>query len=233
MHELKRRAYLEAMGIATYVSRGQQAGSAPTTKLRVVKRPLATPEIVSEPGLEAVSSSSGPRSIQLPRVDTGLPPKKTRFAAVPTAAVASGTTAVVEFSITALTADGWLWLEELPPSQALMRDQVLLVQAMARALGWGGGRPDVSEFKWPIHTNRQLDLDEDAARAGLGGFINRKFEQQQCRGLVLLGAACQRWVPLDSLEGVRHRVCSVGTTEMLRNPLLKKQAWRDLLSSVG
>lgn len=233
MHELKRRAYLEAMGIATYVSRGQRAGSAPTTKLRVVKRSPIRPEISAEPNRLEAAVGSGPGAVQMPRVDVVFQPKSSPASAAPVAHVTSGETTVVEFNITALTAGGWLWLEELPSGQALLRDQVLLVQAMAQALGWGGGKPEISQFKWPIHTNRQLDLGEDAARASLGGFILRKFDQEQCQGLVLLGAACQRWVPLDSLAGVKHRVCAVGTAEMLHNPLLKKQAWRDLLSTVG
>ena len=43
-----------------------------------------------------------------------------------------------------------------------------LVEAMARALDWGSGKPEISTFNWPIHTNNQLELGEDAARGGFG-----------------------------------------------------------------
>ena len=36
MNELKRRAYLDALGIDTYVSRGQLGGAAPTRRLAIV-----------------------------------------------------------------------------------------------------------------------------------------------------------------------------------------------------
>ena len=139
----------------------------------------------------------------------------------------------------------------------LARDQVQLVQAMAYALAGVGGvegqaatgaadvgvaqpsvaqpfaaqpfaaQPDVTHFRWPIHTNQQLDLGEEAARASVAGFVGRRLEQQQCRGLVLLGQACKARVPLEHLG-----VSSVGTyssAEILANPQLKLQVWRDLL----
>ena len=96
----------------------------------------------------------------------------------------------------------------------LASDQVQLVQAMARALAGvskpslqssseaarpDAAQPDVQQFRWPIHTNQQLDLGEEAARAALAGFIGRRLEQQQCRGLVLLGEACRTRVPLEQM----------------------------------
>jgi phosphohistidine phosphatase SixA len=60
-------------------------------------------------------------------------------------------------------------------------------------------------------------------------FIQRKLEQTGCAGLILLGKACEERVPLDQLNCGRL-VRTVSTAEMLRTPLLKKQAWRDLKS---
>jgi hypothetical protein len=224
MHELKRRAYLDAMGIATYVSRGQRSNAAPTTKLFVVRHVVARDGSLAEPARLA-----GPVATQMFDVDLPREAKQTP----PVAGVAAGHESnAVEFSVIAFMTGRWLWLEELPPQQALMRDQVLLVQAMARALGWGSHKPEISQFNWPIHNNSQLDLGEEAARASLGSFVNRKLESESCRGLVLLGADCQRWVPQDQ-PGVGQRVLTVSTSDMLYNPQQKKQAWRDLLPYAG
>ena len=220
MHELKRRAYLDAMGIPTYVSRGVQPGAAPTTRLVVVRASAAKP---------SQSSAAVPAARKAPRIELTTSPRGKKPAPEP--GPTAGTTAAPEivFSITAFTTGNWLWLEELPQQQALLRDQVQLVQGMARALGWGSHKADISQFNWPIHNNSQLDLGEDAARSSLGGFVRRKLEQSESRGIILLGASCQRWLPVDDIEA-RQLVTTVSTAEMLRDPLLKKRAWQDLLA---
>ena len=220
MHELKRRAYLDAMGIATYVSRGPCSSAAPTTKLLVVRPSVAR---------ENPARVDGPVATQMPEIEQPRPAKE----AQPVVAAPAGRKSnVVEFSVIACMTGKWLWLEELPPHEALMRDQVLLIQAMARALGWGSDKPEISQFNWPMHNNSQLDLGEDAARASLGSFVNRRLEAEGCCGLVLLGADCQRWLPRDQ-QGTGQRVLTVSTREMIVNPQQKKQAWRDLLPFAG
>jgi hypothetical protein len=119
---------------------------------------------------------------------------------------------------------------------------VWLVKAMAQALasyaeysdeedaaggGLGAVQVDVAQFDWPIHTNQQLDLGEEAARASVAGFVGRKLQQHQCRGLVLLGQACEKWVPLGQLQ-VRS-VATISSVQILARPELKREAWRDLL----
>ena len=124
-------------------------------------------------------------------------------------------------------------MEEL--EAALLPEQGLLVQAMAEALGVlardtgaaGTERVASTQFDWPIHNNQQLDQGCEAARSSVTGFVLRKLEQLQCRGLVLLGAGCEARVALEQMESSRL-VQTLGTAEMLRNPQLKRQAWRDL-----
>jgi hypothetical protein len=128
----------------------------------------------------------------------------------------------------------------------LTTEQVQLVQSMASALQYhralrdagrasappgaarpDAARPDVVQFDWPIHSNRQLDQSEEAAQAGMAGFLARRLGQQGSRGLVLLGQAGAARVPIREL-GVAT-VCTASTADMLANPALKRQAWRDLL----
>jgi hypothetical protein len=90
-------------------------------------------------------------------------------------------------------------------------------------------RAAVSQFDWPMHSNQQLDQGVQAARAGLAAFIQRKLELADCKGLVLLGRACEERVPLEQLACPRI-ARTASTADILRDPLLKRQVWRDLRS---
>jgi hypothetical protein len=220
MNDASRIAYLDAMGIDTYVARVRLPGAAASLPRAVLSRapdpaPLAMPasllrDTVSGPaaGTSRDHSAVGSRPSVEATDQRGSPDPVTRF------------------SLAAILAGRLLWLEELQ-DRPIAAEQVQLVQAMARALGAGDEKPQVSRFDWPIHNNRQLDLGESAASAALAGFIGRKLEQQTCRGVVLLGEQCRLRVPLDQL-GAATVVNTVSTAEMLVEPRRKKQAWRDL-----
>ena len=249
MNELRRMAYLDALGVDGYISRAQLPGAAPTHRLVVVpsQQKAPPPAGIEIPVLDAIPArptvalreAASPANVQIPQIDS------TSRTDVP-GPVTEGVQRqepVPRFSLVAIVAGHWLWLEEMG-DMPLARDQVELVRAMAYALAGVGGQaatgaadaglaqpfaaqPDVTHFRWPIHTNQQLDLGEEAARASVAGFVGRRLEQQQCRGLVLLGQSCKARVPLEHLG-----VSSVGTyssAEILANPQLKLQAWRDLL----
>lgn len=218
MNELRRLAYLEAMGIPGYVSRTQLPGAAVTRRLTVVRS----------------TTPARPLDFELPKVETARPGPAAREAA-PAATPVAGPP---RFSLAAMVCGGCLWLEELE-GVPLAREQVQLVQAMAHALGRATGgesaspsgtvRPQVELFDWPIHNNRQLDQGEDAARAGVAGFVGRRLEQHGCRGLVLLGQRCATRLPLEQLGDVLIGTAP-GTAAMLADPALKRRAWIDLLS---
>jgi len=214
MNEIRRMAYLDAMGIDAYVSRAHLPGAAVTRRLAIV------------PGRPTVA--------QVPRIDIAA--RKARPLPV-TAPTALQQDEVAHFSLIAIVTGGWLWLEEMS-GMPLAREQVQLVQAMAQTLtridmpSTASVAPEVAQFDWPIHTNQQLDLGEEAARASVAGFVGRKLEQQRCQGLVLLGQMCASRVPLEQLDCART-VITVSSAQMLQNPQLKKQAWRDLLPFAG
>ena len=225
MNEVSRSAYLEAMGIDTYVARMRLPGAAASLPRAVLPR-------APDPAPPAMPTSLLRDAVPGP---AGL--TATRDSAVPSQpAMESGDHrpsggAVTRFSLAAIVAGRLLWLEELQDNP-LSAEQVQLVQGMARALGAGDEKPEVSRFDWPIHNNQQLDLGESAASAALAGFIGRKLEQQTCLGVVLLGEQCRQRVPCDQL-GTATVVNTVSTAEMLLEPLRKRQAWRDLLPLRG
>ncbi|MFL3654861.1 MAG: hypothetical protein ACJ04P_07270 [Halioglobus sp.] len=232
MNELRRMAYLSALGIDSYVSRVQLPGAAATRRLVIATVPVS-PEpvdgLVPLPSLDTAVSSR-PALVAQPK----RPAEVTSEARSPSQRSES----VPHFSLTAIVAGDWLWLEEL--SGPLTTDQVRLVQSMAQALllcheSLGGEvrpavKPEVAQFDWPIHTNQQLDLSEEAARASVAGFVDRRLGEHGCRGLVLLGQACAQRVPRQQISVVT--VETMSSAEILAQPALKRQVWRDLLPLV-
>ena len=240
MNELRRMAYLEALGVDSYVSRSQLPGAALSRRLQVVPSPVGSgqgqlPDIPESPAI-SVQRDTLPAAAAntVPQFDTSAAPPP------PLRAQRQGEP-VPRFSLAAIVAGDWLWLEALV-GMPLATEQVWLVKAMAQALASyaaysddedaAGGdlsvvQTDVAQFDWPIHTNQQLDLGEEAARASVAGFVDRKLQQHQCRGLVLLGQACEQWVPVAQLQ-VRS-VATISSAQILAHPELKREAWRDLL----
>jgi hypothetical protein len=233
MNELRRMAYLEAMEIDSYVSRTQLPGAAVTRRLAIVPttaEPLAADTV---PHLADVSSDAGSRAqpAGFTRPDFDLGARKNHPESEPPPQAAPGAAVVPRFSLSAIVAGRWLWLEELH-GMPLATEQVHLVQAMAHALAMSCGadipvsKPEMAQFDWPLHSNRQLDQGEESARAGVAAFVSRRLEQCGCRGLVLLGQSAARRLPLSQLEVLCVNTAS--SAEILANPTLKRQVWQDL-----
>jgi len=230
---MRRSVYLQAMGIDSYVSRRQLPGAAESRRLAILQPAPSPAAAVPVAAARPVRRPAAPAEI--PRMDVGKP---ARASAVRETRPVQADPAP-RFSLAAISCGGWLWLEEL--DGPLSPEQLQLVQAMAEALDMIAGNYDpgsgdraptraaASRFDWPMHTNQQLDLGEEAARASVAAFLRRKLELAECHGLVLLGRACEERVPLGQLACPRV-ARTASTAEMLRNPLLKKQAWQDLRS---
>ena len=227
LNELTRRKYLDAMGVLTYVSRGQLPGAAPTRRLMVVRQAPALSESVLHPSAgEADSGASAGTAAQpaMPRLD-GLADKKVA-APAPNRPHPAPVSQAIRFSLAAIFVGGVAWVEELP-GRPLAREQVKLIQAMARAIGGDPAQPGIAQFDWPMHNNHQLDLGPEAARASVAGFLQRQIEQRNCRGLVLLGESGAAHVPAEQF-GSLVVVRTHATQEMLENPPVKRQVWNDL-----
>lgn len=228
------------MSIDGYVSRTQLPGAAVTRRLALVARAESVPGQEQSAELAALrqSAASPPPALAKRKrpSDLSLPasrPAPARSGEVP------------KFSLAAMVAGDWLWLEVLG-SGALAREQVWLVRSMAQALsahvrqgqaederqpGGGVREPLVTQFDWPIHTNQQLDIGAEAARAGVTGFVARKMQEHRCLGLVILGTASAQWVSAGEFD-VRT-VTTAGSLAMLADPALKRQVWQDLLTLVA
>lgn len=229
MNELSRMRYLDALGIDSYVSRRQLPGAAVTQRLALVRSTPQTaqslaPTAESRPQPQSQPQASPPAMPEMPGLDDARASKAPSVEVVP--ARPREKSEAVSFSLAAIFVGQIAWIEELD-NRPLAREQVQLVQAMARALHDDIGRPEVTQFDWPTHRNHQLDLGAEAAQAGVAGFLQRQLEQRKCRGLVLLGKNCEARVPLGQLGGITSIVTD-STVAMLQEPARKRQVWRDL-----
>lgn len=223
-HIMARRETLQAMGLTLYTARYPLPGAAPSSVQFDVRasvepqpdaKPRATPPAPDRPSAHAmpeVALAADPRA-DVPR----------RAAVSPAAPAASP--ALAPFTLAAVALGGCLWLEELPDG-VLGRDQVQLMRAICHACGWATEPVSVNQFAWPMHRNPQFDQGADAAFAALSAFVQRQLEASDCVRLILLGqAARDRLVQQSSGAPV---FSTHSTRDMLRDPLLKRDAWRDL-----
>jgi hypothetical protein len=231
-------AYLAALGVETYVSRGQLPGAAPSRRL--VRVPKASPP--DTPAADLSGSGSGPTASAAQ--ERRPAPVVARLGPVAEAGVeqrsgspreaASASAGDVEgcrFTLVAIVAGGLLWLEELQDTP-LAGEQVALVRAMARAVAAGGASDpepahEITQFTWPMHDNPQFDQGEAAAMAALGSFLRRKLEQHRCRGIIALGDRCARRIPVQGLPSLARETLP-GTRDMLGDSRLKREAWNVL-----
>ncbi|MGB1270870.1 MAG: hypothetical protein ACPG5T_02220, partial [Endozoicomonas sp.] len=104
--------------------------------------------------------------------------------------------------------------------------------------------PEPREFVWPISHNRgllsQLRQDDQAAADAVRAFLNNQYGLSRQKIILLLGQAAARFIidpeqSFDSLRGIRQGstgqqwfAVSHGLNELMKQPSLKAEAWRDL-----
>lgn len=228
-HAQQQLAYLEALGITQYVSRADLPGAAPSRRVPVLRPRRAEPPPHSRQATD-VPVPAPQQPGDLPPRDWLEPQAQSHSKASEPSPSGDGSPASVpveRFSLAAVVAGPYLWLEEIPEG-VIGREQVALMRAMARALGAAQHKPTVAQFDWPLHNNRQLDQGEAAARAALGSFVLRQMEQHRCEAVILLGETCRQ--RLGELPGGPAVVATESTARMLADPSGKRGVWRDLQS---
>jgi hypothetical protein len=210
MHELTRLAYLDALGIETYISRSPLPAAAPSRKLRIVRQPaLAAAHAPERTPLRA--SPSAPLQAPAPTA----PPELVTGAEIPV------------FSVLAVHLGGAYWLDEVPPGRSPGADYLQLLQSICFALGWDTAAPQLDQFNWPQARGSKLDQGVDAARAGFAGFLSGRLERLQPGRVVLLGEPDPSWYDPQIVADYRL-TRTVSAWKMLRQPELKRRAWQDL-----
>lgn len=212
MDELQRLAYLEALGIPGFVSRHDLPGAAPSRRVQLVRRAApAVPQPVAE---RADLAASLKPEMQSPRP-----------AAQPRTATPAAAKEVPVFSVTAVAAGDWFWVDEIPAGREPGEEYGQLIIAICRALELAESGAQVERFSYPVNSRLAGGMDE--ARQALLGFLSGRLSRLSPRGVVLLGEFAEPWFDRSCLEGQRV-VETVSAWRMLRDPALKAQAWSDL-----
>ncbi len=223
------QATLEAMGLSLYRARYPLPGAAASplwfTESDAVDEQPDQQRTASHPAQNPPPTRAAVRVPPLsPEPDAGVPsvPARQRAAEPRTVPAAS---ALTPFTLAAVALGGCLWLEELPDG-VLGRDQVQLMRAICRALGWPADPVGVNQFTWPMHRNPQFDQGAEAALAALSAFVQRQMNAGDCERLILLGQPARD--RLGEVPPGKPVLATCATRDMLRDPLLKRDAWRDL-----
>ncbi|GAB3288969.1 hypothetical protein [Parahaliea aestuarii] len=218
-HIIQQQAYLAALGIDCHVSRRDLPGAAPSRRHVIQAAVPAAPE-PAPTAAEALVPADVGAMLRNPSATPVPPPAAANEKIEPQRALSPP---VARFTLCAVFAGHWLWLESLPRA-VLGRDQVKLIGAMAQALG-AGGTPQVARFDWPPHNNRQLDLGEAAAQAALHSFLERQLDERGCRALIVLGEGALRHLGAARPAGAECVVAPAGSADMLADPGLKRGVW--------
>jgi hypothetical protein len=251
VNEIQRLAYLDAMGIDSFVSRRQLPGAAPTRRLCVVRGPaqvVAEPllELQSEPqsepraeapgtGRSAVKQAANARAPGLgSELRDSLSKPVDRASIMPERATSPGLAkpqdeadATPLFSLATCYVGGYFWLEEIPKSRELGNSYLHLLVNLGLALGLDCSRPSAERFDWPMHFNRHLDQGMESARHAFEGFLRARLERYSVHGVILLGDVNADLLSPGIFSGLETTV-TVSARKMLTQPELKLQAWLDL-----
>jgi len=134
------------------------------------------------------------------------------------------TTGEAAFSVVILRACGWLWVEGLEDG-LLRQEQILLTQAMARAISDQAtqANPQWQQFDWPMVDHASLARDRETGIHMLRGLLSRITKEHAVKGTIVMG--CHPVVE-TAIPAVQATI--PGTLEMLENPLKKADAWHVL-----
>ena len=152
------------------------------------------------------------------QVDPSAPPEATELTQ---ASSLPQPAAAVAFQLLIAAAGKWLWIEQLEDG-LLRRDQLQLIEAMARAMTPEDTTLTHFVFEWPLVQHAHLARDADSARDSVAGQLRRLAREQGVQGLILMGEACNEWAVVPpALTGL----AIPATLAMLTTPALKRDAW--------
>lgn len=133
-------------------------------------------------------------------------------------------TEAVAFQLLIVEAGSWLWLEQIEDS-LIRREQLQLVEGMARAITQGAVNLKHHQFDWPLAEHAHLPKDAESAKQSVAGQLRRLARERQALGMILMGPACGEWV---NVPPALTQIVIPSTLSMLEKPLLKREAWQVL-----
>lgn len=258
--EDRRRAFLDAMQITTWLPRTELPFAAPSRPelLQLVEpAPVAAPAppTVAEPAILAPTAVT-PATLTTPAVDAARPriamPEPKKAAAKSSDVETSATEQKVavpppRFALQLLRAGNCLLLVELPTGESFQRRDpaYLLLKDLLRAAKLpdtpqqvGDGEP----IRWPLLHRGSLDQGAEAARDYVQGVVAAELEEMGCACLWLVGLPALRFageVEADvcyrelHIEGIGHALAMPGLEQLMEQPGSKAELWKAMRRSMS
>ena len=245
--ESRRRAFLDAMQITTWLPRAELPFAAPSrpellqffeaeVELAPVIEPLPEPQparsvperVAPTAGASASPAADAVRSV-MPRV--AMPePKKPAAKASETQAIAAEQKAAVpppRFALQLLRAGNVLLLVELPtgesfqsrdPAYILLKDLLRAARLPDKPQQVGDGEP----IRWPLLHRGSLDQGAEAARDYVQGVVSAELEDMGCACLWLIGSPALRFAGEVEAEACYRELTIEGLGVALTMPGLEQ-----------
>ncbi|WP_312466900.1 energy transducer TonB [Stutzerimonas nitrititolerans] len=257
--ETRRRAYLDAMQVASWLPRTELPFAAPSRP--ELLQPLIEPEPEpAQPITAAATVAEGPAEQAPASTAPGVRPEKPQLRVVmpepkkpePVAApeVPAEQQKPVEppprFALQLLRAGNVLLLVELPtgesfqsrdPAYILLKDLLRAARLPDKPQQVGDGEP----IRWPLLHRGSLDQSGDAARDYVQGVLAGELEQMGCACLWLIGLpalrfageveaeACYREL---NIEGIGPALAMPGLEHLMEQPGSKARLWQAMRRSM-
>lgn len=250
MDEARRRAYLGAMQVDSWLPRAALPFAAPSRQYRVAEA-VTVPDVAPpvRAGAPAEAAPPGRPAVARPRLSV-VAPRPAEAPEVPAPAPVEAPprrSPVPRFALQLLRAGSCLLLVELPtgepfqtrdPGYLLLKDILRAARLPDSPRQVGNGEP----VRWPLLDPGALDQGEEAARDYVQGVLAAARDEEGYACLWLVGAPARRFAsgePEDGdaggeihIDGVGVALALPGLEAMMEDPGLKPAAWRTLRRSM-
>ncbi|MFJ5299414.1 energy transducer TonB [Pseudomonas sp. NPDC088368] len=260
LNEPRRRAYLTAMQVVSWLPRTDLPFAAPSRPELLAPLPVFEDEVAQAlPSVApAVSRNEGPngaapaaRTVDRPKIEMPRPSSAAKPAVKPVddepapEVVKAPVVPPPRFSLQLLRAGSCLLLVELATGEPFQsRDpSYLLLKDMLRAAGLPDSPQIIGEpVRWPLLVRGQMDQGPEAARDFVQGFLYARTEEEPCTCLWLIGLPAIRFageVDAESynlefqVEGLGSAWALPGLELLMDEPQRKADVWRAMRQLMG
>ncbi len=244
--ELRRRAYLDAMQVATWLPRTELPFAAPSRAELLAPPPAEAPlDMVSEP-VAAVAEAVREAPVERPKIEIPRPGAQQRQAAVESVAEperieekpARVSVPPPRFSLQLLRAGDCALLVELPTGQPFQsRDPAyILLKDLLRAAGLSDSPQLLGEpVRWPLLVRGNMDQGPQAALEFVQSFVAARLEEQPSACLWLVGLPAIRFAGEGDehsynremqVEGLGTCWALPGLELLMEEPTRKRELWQ-------
>lgn len=250
MNELQRQAYLQAMGVDSYMPRLQLPGALPSALCVIPVAPVAISEkpsgpLASPPHLPADSQgSAAAMQALLGESSSARQEPSAPVGRVVEAAGEAGQSPVERsgqvtphFALSIIRGAQLLVIDDGLQGAINPSEYLQLLQNILFALGAGKQVLAIDAFVWPMVKNSQVDQSELAARQTLQAILAKQIQQLDARFVILMGDIAAHYSGAESMPAGEMIevpdlsapvICTQSASSLLSNPDLKACMWSQL-----